>query len=116
MPMRNVLLLAELKALGGCPCRAWRDCLDRAAQSGVRTEGGGGGGARALRDKALHLLRYCAALAWLGPQATAPAGAGPGRRHHDTMTPLAAGASGPQAPAGRVRYDWSPEGGKGGSP
>ena len=85
--MRNVLLLAELKALGECPCRARRDCLDRAAQSGVRTEGGGGGGGGGLRDRALHLLRYCAALAWLGPQATAPAGAGPGRRHHDTMTP-----------------------------
>ena len=33
-------------------------------------------GARALRDGALHLLRYCAALSWLGPQATAPAGVG----------------------------------------
>ena len=49
---------------------------------------GGGRGAQALRDRALHLLRYCAALAWLGPQATAPAGAGPGRGHHDTMTPV----------------------------
>ena len=83
--MQNLLLLAELKALGGCPCKACRGSLDRAAQSGVRT---GGGGARALRDRALHLLRYCAALAWLGPQATAPAGAGPGRKHHDTMTPF----------------------------
>ena len=57
------------------------DCLDRAAQSGVRTEGGvgGGGGARALRDRALHLLRYCAALARPGPRATASEGAGPGR-------------------------------------
>ena len=42
-------------------------------------------GGYALRDRALHLLRYCAALAWLGPQATAPEGAGPGIRHHDTL-------------------------------
>ena len=40
--MRNVLLLAKRKALGECPCRAWRDFLDHADQSGVRTEGGGG--------------------------------------------------------------------------
>ena len=38
----------------------------------------GGKGVCALRNRALHLLRYCAALAWPGPQATAPEGAGPG--------------------------------------
>ena len=70
-----------------CLKGARRDCLDRAAQSGVRTGAGvgGGGGARALRDRALHLLWYCAALAWLGPQAAAP----PRGRDlaEDTMTP-----------------------------
>ena len=39
----------------------------------------GGEGVCALRDMALHLLRYFAAMAWLGPQATAPEGAGPGK-------------------------------------
>ena len=54
---------------------------------GQRASGGGGGGVRALRDRALHLLRHCAALARPGPRAIALEGAGPGRWHHDTMTP-----------------------------
>ena len=42
------------------------------------------GGEGALRNRALHLLQYCAALARPGSQATAPEGARPGRWHHDT--------------------------------
>ena len=49
----------------GCPCRAWRECLDRAAQSGVRTEGGGGGGGTsAVRQGiALAAVLCCSGLA-----------------------------------------------------
>ena len=85
VPMRNVFLLAELKALGVClstrqelPSEPWGPCGTARAMRFWTESEQGGERVRALRDRALHLLRYCAALAGAGPQATAPKGAGPG--------------------------------------
>ena len=84
VPMRNVFLLAELKALGVClstrqELSHHRSCGARAGLPGPCGLGQRANkGVRALRNRALHLLRYCAALAWPGPQATAPEGTGPG--------------------------------------
>ena len=66
VPMQNLLLLAEPKALGVCPCRAWRDCLDRAAQSGVRTKGGVGGGGGHERCVTGHCTCCDIVLLWPG--------------------------------------------------
>ena len=70
----------------------WPLCCspDRAVlERGKRRRPGGAGGERAQRDRALHLLRHCAALARPRPRATVLAGTGPGDGHRDTMTSLA---------------------------
>ena len=98
VPMQNLLLFAELKALGVCPCKIYyfdrieyiggpvctgtcmaarlcgRPCSCPCRVAWTMTVRGRGEGVRGASHRVLHLLRYCATLARPGPRATASCG------------------------------------------